>query len=101
MKQRTVEIIADFLVQRPIGRLVGVRALGDPQHFSVSVEDRRDGRTHVFLTTDHLETWLQSFRQGQCLVPRWGLCDCCQELHGDHDLDGELFNLCLSCRSQV
>ena len=71
MKQRSVEIVSDYLGHRPIGRIVGVRGLANPDQFSVSVEDRRDGRTHVFLTTDHIETWLRSFRQGRCLQAGW------------------------------
>lgn len=100
MKERSIRIIADYLAHRPIGRIVSVLPVGDDDYLA-SIEDRRDGREHVMHAPDDLELWLESFRQGRCLQPNRGFCDCCGELHSDHDLDGELFELCTSCQSEL
>lgn len=100
MKQRSIYIIADYLAHRPIGRIVTVLPVGDDDYL-VSIEDRRDGREHVMHTPDDLEVWLESFNQGRCLLPSRGFCDCCGDLHSDHDQDGELFELCTNCQVQL
>lgn len=100
MKERSIRIIADFLADRPIGRIRSVLPVGDDAYV-VAIEDRRDGREHVIETPEDLGTWLESFRQGRCLQPARGFCDCCGGLHSDHDVDGELFELCTSCQSEL
>lgn len=52
-------------------------------------------------TPDELGIWLKSFKQGRCLRPSRGSCDCCGELHTEHDADGELFELCTSCQVEL
>lgn len=84
MNQRSVVTIAEFLVRRPIGRIVSVLPQGKDDYV-ISIEDRRDGREHVLTNCDDLEVWLESFKTGQCLKPTKGYCDCCGELHSDHD----------------
>ena len=100
MKQRSIRIIADYLAHRPIGRIVTALPVGDDDYL-VAIEDRRDGREHVMHTPDDLELWLESFKHGRCLQPTRGFCDCCGELHRDHDGGGELFELCTSCQVEL
>ena len=100
MKQRSIRIIADYLAHRPIGRIVTVIPV-DHDDYLVSIEDRRDGREHVLFTPEDLEAWLESFHEGRCLIPSKGFCDCCGELHKDHDIDGELFELCTRCQAAL
>jgi hypothetical protein len=88
MNQRSITAIAGFLARRPIGRIVSVLPLSDGGYV-VSIEDRRDGREHVIVTCDDLQAWLDSFERGECVAPSKGYCDCCGELHTDHDSDGE------------
>jgi len=97
MNQRSITAIAELLTRRAIGRIVSVLPLlaGD---YVVSIEDRRDGREHLLTNCEDLETWLESFKTGECLKPSEGFCDCCCKLHDDHDTDGELFGLCLTAR---
>jgi hypothetical protein len=100
LKQRSIRIIADYLAHRPIGRIVTALPVGDDDYL-VSIEDRRDGREHVMHTPDDLEVWLESFREGRCLEPTRAFCDCCGELHSDHDVDGQLFELCTNCQVEL
>jgi hypothetical protein len=100
VKQRSIRIIAEFLARRPIARIVSVRPLGD-DHYSVSLEDRRDGREHVLENCEDLARWLISVKQGRCDRPAKGYCDCCNRLHTDHDTYGELFDLCIGCQAEL
>jgi hypothetical protein len=100
LKERSIRIIADYLAHRPIGRIISAISVADDDSL-VSIEDRRDGRGHVVQSPDDLELWLESFRQGRCLQPTRGFCDCCGAIHSDHDVDGELFELCTSCQTEL
>lgn len=100
MKQRSIQALADYLAQRPIGRIVSVRPNSDDDYI-VSIEDRRDGREHVLETPEDLETWLDSFKQGRLLQPTKAFCDCCGAIHTDRDTDGELFELCAECQAEL
>jgi hypothetical protein len=100
LKERSIRIIADYLVHRPIGRIRSVLPVGDDAYV-LAIEDRRGGREHVIEMSVDLEAWLKSFRQGRCLQPTRGFCDCCGAIHSDHDVDGELFELCTSCQSEL
>ena len=100
MNQRSIRRIADHLARRPIGRIVTVVPTGDDDYV-ISVEDRRDGREHVMETSKDLELWLDSFKQGRLLPPTKAFCDCCCKVHEDKDIDGELFELCMSCQAEL
>lgn len=100
MNQRSITAIADYLAQRPIGRIISVLPLTHDDYV-VSIEDRRDGREHVLTNYSDLETWLESFKAGECLKPSKGFCDCCCNPHFDHDTDGELFDLCIRCQTEL
>ena len=100
MKERSVRAIAEYLSYRPIGRIEQVRTLA-PNDFAISIEDIRDGRAHVFFSPEDLEHWLDSFKAGKCLLPRTGYCDCCSQLHSDHDEEGELFEVCIVCQAEL
>lgn len=100
MKQRSIRVLADYLVNRPIGRIVAVRPVADDDYI-VSIEDRRYGREHVLETPEDLETWLDTLKQGWLLQPTKAFCDCCGNIHTDRDTDGELFELCAGCQAEL
>jgi hypothetical protein len=90
MKQRAVTIVADYLLHRPLGRVVGLKAIADDDCV-LAIEDIRDGRVHVVRTPSDLEPWLKSFKTGECIPPAFGLCGRCNAIHADRDVDGEVF----------
>ena len=47
MKQRAVALIADCLLRAPIGRVVGLKRVGDDDYV-LAIEDMRDERVHVW-----------------------------------------------------
>lgn len=100
MKQRAVTIVADYLSHRPLGRVVGLRAIADDDYL-LAIEDVRDGRIHVVRTPSDLEPWLRSFRAGECLQPAFGLCGLCNSIHEDRDVDGEVFSYCIRCQAEL
>lgn len=100
MKQRAVAIVADYLAQRPLGRVVGLRAIADDDYV-LAIEDIRDGRVHVARTPGDLERWLKSFKTGECLQPAFGLCARCNAIHTDRDVDGEVFVNCIRCQADL
>lgn len=100
MKERAVRLIATYLSKRPLGRIVRVKRLDDDEYL-IAVEDVRDGRTHLMICPDDLETWLTSFKQGQCPPVEAALCDRCDEAHADRDADGELFRNCIACQVEL
>ncbi len=69
MKQRAVAIVADYLSHRPLGRVVGLKAIAE-NDYVLAIEDIRDGRVHVTHTPGDLEPWLKSFKTGECLSRR-------------------------------
>lgn len=100
MKQRAVAIVADYLSQRPLGRIVGLKPIGDDDYI-LAIEDLRDGRVHVVKTRRDLEPWLESFKTGECLQPAFGLCGRCNGIHADRDVDGEVFGNCIRCQADL
>jgi hypothetical protein len=83
MKQRAVAIVADYLSHRPLGRVVGLKPIGDDDYV-FAIEDLRDGRVHVARTPRDLEPWLKSFKTGECVQPAFGLCGRCNGIPADH-----------------
>lgn len=100
MKQRPVAIIAEYLSHRPLGRVVGLKAIAEDD-YALAIEDIRDGRVHVARTPKDLEPWLASFKQGRLLRPTKAFCDCCGDIHSDRDTDAELFELCAHCQAEL
>ena len=100
MKQRAVAIVADYLSQRPLGRVVGLKAIAQDDYV-LAIEDVRDGRVHVIRTAHDLEPWLKSFETGECLQPAFGLCGRCNGIHADRDVDGEVFSNCIPCQAEL
>ena len=100
MKQRAVAIVADYLSHRPLGRVVGLKALADDDYV-LAIEDIRDGRVHVVRTPNDLEPWLRSFKTGECMQPAFGLCGRCNSVHADRDVDGETFVNCIPCQAEL
>lgn len=100
MKQRAVAIVADYLSHRPLGRVVGLKPIGDDDYI-LAIEDVRDGRVHVARTPRDLEPWLESFKSGECLQPTFGLCSRCGDIHRDRDCDGEVFPNCVACQAEL
>ena len=100
MKQRAVAIVADYLSQRPLGRVVGLRVIED-NDYVLMIEDLRDGRVHLVKTPRDLGTWLKSFKAGECLQPTCGLCGRCDCIHADRDIDGEVFGACIRCQADL
>lgn len=99
MKQRAVVIIADYLAHRPLGRLVGLKRMDTD--YVMAIEDVRDGRVHLIRSTRDLEFWVRSFKAGECLQPAFGLCVRCGRIHGDRDIDGEVFRTCVRCQTDL
>ena len=100
MKQRAVAIVADYLSHRPLGRVVGLKAIADDDYV-LAIEDVRDGRVHVVRTPSDLEPWLKSFKNGECIQPAFGLCARCNEIHTDRDVDSEVFDNCITCQAEL
>jgi hypothetical protein len=100
MKQRAVAIVADYLSHRPLGRVVGLKPIGDDDYMLV-IEDVRDGRVQLIHSTGDLETWLASFKQGRCRQPVRAICGVCDRILGDRDIDGELFPNCVPCQAEL
>jgi hypothetical protein len=100
MKQRAVAIVADYLSHRPLGRVVGLKAIAHDDYV-LAIEDIRDGRIHVARTPNDLEPWLKSFKTGECLKPAFGLCSRCNAIHADRDVDGEVFVNCIPCQAEL
>lgn len=100
MNQRGVTIIATYLAERPLGRIVQVRTVGDDD-FIIAIDDVRDGRTQLIHSAGDLRRWLDSFRHGKCLTPAAAICGRCDRLHIDRDFDGELLRNCIACSGKL
>lgn len=100
MKQRAVAIIADYLSKRPLGRVVRVMKSGADDYL-MGVEDVRDGRVQLIHGTSDLEVWLTSFKEGRCIQPAAAIGGVCDRIHSDRDVDGELFDKCVSCQVEL
>jgi hypothetical protein len=100
MKQRAVALIADYLSHRPIGRIVGLKPVGDDDYV-LAIEDVRDERVHVGRTPRDFEPWLKSVKEGRYVLPAFGLCGRCGEVHCDRDLDLEIFRTCIACQADL
>lgn len=100
MNQRGVSLIATYLAQRPLGRIVQVRNVGQDDYI-VAIEDRRDGRTTLIHSVGDLRLWFDSFLRGDCVIPAVGICGRCDRLHIDHDVDGELLQNCIRCAGEL
>jgi len=100
VKQRAVAIVAEYLSRRPLGRIVGLKSVGDDDYV-LAIEDIRDARVHVLKTPRDLEPWLKSFKTGECLRPGFGLCGRCDRIHADRDVDGEVFATCIRCQAEL
>lgn len=100
MKQRAVAIVAEYLSHRPLGRLVKVMPVAEDDYV-LAIEDIRDGRVHIARTPRDLESWLKSFKSGECLKPKFGLCGRCNATHADRDVDGEIFSNCVRCQAEL
>ena len=62
----------------------------------LAIEDVRDERVHVGRTRRDFEPWLKSVKEGRHVLPAFGLCGRCGEIHCDRDLDLEIFRSCVS-----
>jgi hypothetical protein len=100
MKQRAAALIADYLSHRPIGRVVGLKPVGDDDYV-LAIEDVRDERVHVGRTPRDFEPWLKSLKEGRYVLPAFGLCGRCGEIHCDRDLDLEIFRTCIPCQADL
>jgi hypothetical protein len=100
MKQRAVAIVADYLSHRPLGRVVGLKAIAGDDYV-LAIEDIRDGRVHVVRTPSDLAPWLRSFKTGECFQPAFGLCGRCNAIHADRNVDGEVFGKCIPGQAEL
>lgn len=94
MKQRSLATLTEYLSHRPSGRIVGLKQVGDDDYV-VAIEDVRDERVHVGRTPLDFEPWLKSVKEGRYVLPAFGLCGRCWEIHCDRDLDLEIFRTCV------
>ena len=97
MKQWAVAILAEYLSHRPIGRIVGLKPVRDDDYV-LAIEDIRDERVHVGRTPLDFEPWLRSVKEGRYVLPAFGLCGRCGEIHCDRDLHLEIFRTCIRVR---
>lgn len=79
MKERAVAILGEYLSHRPIGRVVGLKWVGDDDYV-VAIGDVRDERVHVARTPHDLEPWLRSVKEGRYVLPALRLCGRCGEI---------------------
>lgn len=100
MKQRTVALIADYVGRRGIGRVVGLKRVGTDDYV-LAIEDVRDERVHVGRRPLDFEPWLKSVKEGGYVLPAFGLCGRCGEIHCDRDLDVEMFRTCIPCQADL
>ena len=100
MKQRAVALIADYVGRRGIGRIVGLKPVG-PDDYVLAIEDFRDERVHVGRTPRDFEPWLRSVKEGRYVIPAFGLCGRCGEIHCDRELDLEIFRTCIPCQADL
>ena len=100
MKQRAVALVADYLSHRPVGRIVGLKPVGDDDYV-IAIEDARDERVHVGRTPRDFAPWLKSIKEGRYVLPGFGLCGRCGEIHCDRDLDLEIFPTCIPCQADL
>ena len=100
MKQRAVRLIAGYVGRRGIGRIVGLKPVG-PDDYVLAIEDVRDERVHVGRTPTDFEPWLRSVKEGRHVIPAFGLCGRCGEIHCDRDLDLEIFRTCIPCQAEL
>lgn len=100
MKQRAVALIAGYVDRRGIGRVVGLKPVGGDDYV-LAIEDVRDERVHVGRTPRDFEPWLKSVKEGRHVIPAFGLCGRCGEIHCDRDLDLEIFRRCIPCQADL
>ena len=100
MKQRAVELIADYVGRRGIGRVVCLKPVG-PDDYVLAIEDVRDERVHVGRTPQDFDPWLRSVKEGRHVIPAFGLCGRCGEIHCGRDLDLEIFRTCIPCQADL
>ena len=81
-------------------RVVGLKPVGRDDYV-LGVEDVRDERVHVARTPRDFEPWLRSVKQGRHVIPAFGLCGRCGEIHCDRDLDLEMFRTCIPCQADL
>ena len=100
MKQRAVALIADYVGRRGLGRVVGLKPLASDDYV-LAIEDVRDKRVHVGRTPTDFEPWLRSVKEGRHVIPAFGLCGRCGEIHCDRELDLEIFRTCIACQADL
>ena len=72
-----------------------------PDDYVLAIEDVRDERVHVGRTPTDFEPWLRSVKEGRHVIPAFGLCGRCGEIHCDRDLDLEIFRTCIPCQAEL
>lgn len=121
MKQRVVALVAHYLEHRVRGRITRLRrvrsgsgssGIQSPRpaqsvegeedvDYIVSVQDVRDGRTHLLHSLQDLREWMMSFKTGECLRPVAAICEVCDRLHINRGPDGELAEHCTTCTLEL
>jgi hypothetical protein len=97
LKQRAVALIADYVRRRGIGRVVGLKPMASDDYV-LAIEDVRDKRVHVGRTP---RDWLRAVKEGRHVIPAFGLCGRCGEVHSDRDWDLEIFRTCIPCQADL
>ena len=92
--------LADYVGRRGIGRVVGLKPVGCDDYV-LAIEDVRDERVHVGRTPTDFEPWLRSVKEGRHVIPAFGLCGRCGEIHSDRDWDLEILRTCIPCQADL
>lgn len=96
MNYSTAREIAVLLYDEPLAKVTELKRIR-ADIYRIRFSDRRDGRTHTILEPEQVATWLESILFGRVLQPDYGVCEVCDDLHGERDRSGELRNVCRRC----
>lgn len=99
MKQRSVAILAEYLSHRPIGRIVDSSPLGTTTPYLRSKTTGMSESTSA--ARPRLRAVAALGEEGRYVLPAFGLCGRCGEIHCDRNLDLETFRTCIPCQADL
>lgn len=100
LDERSARTLVILLYAQPLASFTEMKRIGDGD-CCVCFTDLRDHSEQILSTVGDFIEWVDTVIEGQCLTPVHALCPACSCLHGDHNLSGDLFRLCLSCQIEI